>query len=566
MVAETNWKITGTLELRDKMSDQLRKSSKTFTAEMQKMGKLTRVTRTETQTYNKHGKMMTDQVKKSTKAVAENTKGMKKNAVALLGIMFFAQSVKKTIASMLQPAMEATGIFDLWNTLLLVTFLPIMLLLLPILISMMEWFMGLPEPVKVVIGVIAVLGFVLAALISLLISIALAGAGAALLGIGEAGATAAGASGLGALVGILKVLGGLLAVGIGLKIAWDTVSADQSTLVEKLKGSLAAGVAVGIGALIFGAGGWAALGIGILTTGIVLSLAFEVEAMKTESLTSFLAYTGLAAGIIAGLAALILGAPFWPVALGVLLLSFIVKLSFFPDKDAQAKQKELSSMGDFSLEPGKKVPMLDPAAFQIPPDIQANINAMVSGTKSTLATGSKDWNATVLTGMDQLKTNVTVKNKEVSTNFFNTTTDVNTTLVTGSALWNTSMDTGMKTVVSTADSYNQTLIDNAWATAAEMSAAYASVSGPSDNSSGDGSGSGGGTDNHDFIWRAGQGAESIDSNDTVVGVKNGLGGLGGGVTLNITYNVQVSDKAAMQKSFEENNRRLVDDIKRMVKA
>ena len=70
---------------------------------------------------------------------------------------------------------------------------------------------------------------------------------------------------------------------------------------------------------------------------------------------------------------------------------------------------------------------------------------------------------------------------------------------------------------------------------------------------------------NDFIWRSGEGVTSISPNDTVVGSKNGFGGMGGEVTLNVTYNINISDKREMERMIDANNKRLVDDVRRLVK-
>lgn len=78
----------------------------------------------------------------------------------LLSVMFFGMNIGKMFESWLQPAMEAFGIFDMWNSMLLVTFMPAMEELSPILYDIMDWFMGLPEPVQKAIGWLAISGMV----------------------------------------------------------------------------------------------------------------------------------------------------------------------------------------------------------------------------------------------------------------------------------------------------------------------------------------------------------------------------------------------------------------------
>jgi len=83
-----------------------------------------------------------------------------------------------------------------------------------------------------------------------------------------------------------------------------------------------------------------------------------------------------------------------------------------------------------------------------------------------------------------------------------------------------------------------------------------------------GGGGGGGSGGHvdDFIWRPGSGPVSINPNDTIVGAKGGLGGIGTTVNLSVNYNVNVSDKAEFERMMDNNNKSLVDDVKRMIGA
>lgn len=80
------------------------------------------------------------------------TAGTRGFRMELLGVMFFGAMVAQTMTALLKPASEALGIFELWSTTLMVLFLPIMEALMPLLISFMEFFMNLPEPIKIALG------------------------------------------------------------------------------------------------------------------------------------------------------------------------------------------------------------------------------------------------------------------------------------------------------------------------------------------------------------------------------------------------------------------------------
>jgi hypothetical protein len=68
---------------------------------------------------------------------------------------------------------------------------------------------------------------------------------------------------------------------------------------------------------------------------------------------------------------------------------------------------------------------------------------------------------------------------------------------------------------------------------------------------------------NDFIWRPGQAPISINPNDTLIGTKGGLPS--SGVNYNPTFNINVHDKREMEKMLDDNNRRMVDELRRLVK-
>jgi len=65
----------------------------------------------------------------------------------------------------------------------------------------------------------------------------------------------------------------------------------------------------------------------------------------------------------------------------------------------------------------------------------------------------------------------------------------------------------------------------------------------------------------DFILQPGGRLIKTDMNDTIIGSKNGFGG---NVNLNVTYNVNVSDKKEFESMLERNNRKMVNETRRLV--
>ena len=88
------------------------------------------------------------------------TVGLHGFRMEMLSVMFFGMMMSNFFKGLLQPAADSVGIFDLWSTILEVTFLPIMLELLPYFLQFMEFMINLPEPVQKVIGAFALFGLV----------------------------------------------------------------------------------------------------------------------------------------------------------------------------------------------------------------------------------------------------------------------------------------------------------------------------------------------------------------------------------------------------------------------
>ena len=91
----------------------------------------------------------------------------------LLSVMFFGMMLQRTFMNMLQPTMELFGIFDLFRTMLMILFIPVIELLFPLFIKLIEWFIGLPEGVKLAIGIFALLGVILGSLLFIVGSVLL---------------------------------------------------------------------------------------------------------------------------------------------------------------------------------------------------------------------------------------------------------------------------------------------------------------------------------------------------------------------------------------------------------
>jgi len=93
--------------------------------------------------------------------------------MALLSTLFFARMMSGAMFGMLKPAAQALGIFDLFQTLLVLLFLPIMLQLLPHFLDLFNYLADLSPETKILIGWIVLLAGAFFTFLGAFISLAL---------------------------------------------------------------------------------------------------------------------------------------------------------------------------------------------------------------------------------------------------------------------------------------------------------------------------------------------------------------------------------------------------------
>ena len=101
------------------------------------------------------------------------TAGLRGFRMEMLGVMFGAGMLGHAMLGLFQPATEAFGIFDLFGTTLQVVFLPVMELLFPILLGIMDFFMNLSPSIQLAIGIFTGLVAVIMIVAGVIASIAL---------------------------------------------------------------------------------------------------------------------------------------------------------------------------------------------------------------------------------------------------------------------------------------------------------------------------------------------------------------------------------------------------------
>lgn len=145
-------RITVVAELIDNITGKTRK----IVNSVSEMGSGIKKVTTVTQTFNKEGMKVSDVIQKKI------IRGFHRFRMELLSVMFFGMALWRMFTGLLQPALDMYGIFDLISTTLAIVFAPAAELLLSILLPILEWFMDLPDDVKLAIGLFVILGSVLA--------------------------------------------------------------------------------------------------------------------------------------------------------------------------------------------------------------------------------------------------------------------------------------------------------------------------------------------------------------------------------------------------------------------
>jgi len=173
------------------------------------------------------------------------THGMRGFRMEALGVMFFGMMMQKMFMGLLQPVMEAFGVFDVFRLMLLTLFLPVMEMIFPFLLTMMEWFMNLPEPVKKAIGIFVVLGAIFGTIIMVIGQFTL-GIGSMILMFGSFGA-------------VVAIIGTVAAVLIGLVLI---VKGIYMIFKKKFEGIGIVIMGIGVILLLF-IGWWALIPIAI---------------------------------------------------------------------------------------------------------------------------------------------------------------------------------------------------------------------------------------------------------------------------------------------------------------
>jgi hypothetical protein len=89
------------------------------------------------------------------------TQGMRGFRMEMLSVMFFGMGLSRVLIGLLQPALEAMGVFDIWRAVLEILFLPVAEDVNEELTKLLDAVDALPESVKKAIGEFTILGAIL---------------------------------------------------------------------------------------------------------------------------------------------------------------------------------------------------------------------------------------------------------------------------------------------------------------------------------------------------------------------------------------------------------------------
>lgn len=530
-------KLVIRVDLLDNVSKKFENISKTFLRSGKKFDTFTKVS------MKKINGVIEKTITRTRKKVDDLSKSWRKNTVAMLGVMFAAMGIQRAMTGLLRPAAEAFGLFDIWNETMLLLFIPIMEAILPYFMSFVEMIMNLPEPVKKIIGGFAAFALAITSILLPLISLGLA------------------KSGFDQILKIFDYMGKWKpSGGLGSFMSWTSKIIGAGLLIDAV---------VNIKEMVFEGGIKNATWTDILTRGIE---------------------TGVGVQLLVGKGGV------WTFVITEAILSFS-KISSDEKALGNLLKSIMRFIAPFASFIATSITQLNVAITKLKPDFLRNDleksflshygNMNFWQIWSEFNKGAEE----IAIDLGKLDFGGWLEDMANSGTSFDTRMSSAFNDVEGgmSSMYDTTLSTtnGMCSAFSSA---NREITSEAVTFVNNLNTIYSSVKSPTlysgKSSSGGDSQKGGFTAGdtgytsggrgvgvtsggklyylNDFIWRPGESPASISKDDTLIGFKGDS--MPGGLNLSVTYNVNVSDRREMERVMETNNRKLVDDLRRMVKA
>jgi hypothetical protein len=149
-----------------------------------------------------------------------------------LGVMFFMMAMNRVLMDMVQPAADIAGIFELIGLIFTLLFLPIMIKLIPILVSAIKFVGGLSEEMKLLIGGLVLVGIAVTSVLGFLAQLSLG-----IQSIGMAGAAVSTLSGV--MTALVAALTAPITLILALAAAFALLIANRDKVLEMFGVSLA---------------------------------------------------------------------------------------------------------------------------------------------------------------------------------------------------------------------------------------------------------------------------------------------------------------------------------------
>ena len=488
------------------------------------------------------------------------THGLRGFKMEALGVMFFGMMLAATFRSMLNPALEAYGVMEIWKAMMLVVFQPIVDEIFPVLLGLMTYFMNLPEPVKKAIGAFVVLAYIMSQLLFVI--------GAFILGIGALtffwGPLVAGVTLLSALLFPLWVLF------IGLKDVFtsSTWSIERFTGVLKILLAVFAIIMIAIKGVIAGP---VLLIVAIVYILIELFEFLWKRLPKTTSEGMDLLKTIISIG--------------WGILVDVFTGAGGViyrVIRFLWDKI-----KNRFGVGDKTLK--EIVEAMKAKLITKFNTLKDRIVTKVTAMKTALVNRFTTLKESVLLKIEEMKTGLSTKFTALKTKFKDWGISIVDNLVAGiTSIKDKVIDAILSLFPEWAQddikAFGSFTIKAVTETINKIISVFSTGNGNKRDDTGDVSGDvgyGSGTgypaksepeygsstafpEEDDFIWRPGQGAISMNPNDTLVGYK-GESPFGGGGETSITNNFYGFTKEDLERELDNRDDKLVNELQRLVK-
>ena len=142
------------IEIITTMVDNVTGASKRVNKSIEEVGFGMYKTKEQVTGYDAKGR----QLNRTTDTVA---RGQHRFKMELLGVMFAGMALWRVTSGLIRAQFELFGITEMFGSMLTILFLPVMTLLAPILYMLLEYFMNLPEPVKMAISIFIILAALL---------------------------------------------------------------------------------------------------------------------------------------------------------------------------------------------------------------------------------------------------------------------------------------------------------------------------------------------------------------------------------------------------------------------